>query len=74
MDFRGKNDPIYEDAKQVVIAAQSASIAGLQRRMVIGYNRAACLIEAMEEDGIVSGFDATGKRVVLARPTPEAKP
>ncbi len=52
--------------------ARRASISGVQRRLKIGYNRAARLIELMEQQGIVSGPEHNGNRTVLAPPPPNA--
>jgi S-DNA-T family DNA segregation ATPase FtsK/SpoIIIE len=60
------DDPLYSTAKEVVIATNRASIAGLQRRLTIGYNRAARFIEAMQEEGVVSRPNHKGDRSVLA--------
>ena len=52
--------------------SRRASISGVQRRLKIGYNRAARMIECMEETGIVSPMESNGNRVVLAPPPPAA--
>lgn len=59
-------DPLYEQAVRTVTSTRSASIATLQRHLLIGYNRAARLIEQMEQDGLVTRMDACGRRSVLA--------
>lgn len=59
-------DPIYHDAKRVVLTEGRASTTALQRCLKIGYSRAARLIEQMEADGIVSEMKADGSREVLA--------
>lgn len=59
-------DPLYTDAVAVVIANNRASVSHVQRHLRIGYNRAARLIEDMENAGIVSHMDSTGARTVLA--------
>ncbi|NND65136.1 MAG: cell division protein FtsK, partial [Gammaproteobacteria bacterium] len=58
-------DPLYDDAVQIVIETQRASISGVQRRLRIGYNRAARLVEAMEVAGLVSSVQTNGMRDVL---------
>lgn len=59
-----EQDPLYDEACQIVIESGKASISYLQRRLSIGYNRAAKLIEAMEYAGLVSSADR-GQRKVL---------
>jgi hypothetical protein len=58
-------DPLYENAKLVVVSHRRASISLVQRELRIGYNRAARLIEQMEADGVVSAMDGSGSRDVL---------
>lgn len=59
------DDEIYLDAVKLVVEMQSASISMLQRRFRIGYNRAARLIDAMENRGVVGPSEGTKPRVVL---------
>ena len=59
------DDKVYDEAVSFVIQSQKASISGVQRRMRIGYNRAATLVEKMEKEGIVSSMDQGGQRKVL---------
>ena len=61
----GETDPLYDQAVQVVLSEKRASISFVQRHLGIGYNRAANILEAMEEAGIVSKASATGKRSIL---------
>jgi hypothetical protein len=61
----GDFDPLYEQAKFVVVSTQRASISAVQRQLMIGYNRAARLIESMEEAGVVSSMQSNGSREVL---------
>ncbi len=62
----GESDELYDQAVQIVIESRRASISGVQRRLKVGYNRAARLIEAMEAAGVVSGMQSNGSREVLA--------
>jgi S-DNA-T family DNA segregation ATPase FtsK/SpoIIIE len=63
-------DPLYDQAVDIVVRSRKASISSVQRKLRIGYNRAACLIEKMEAEGVVSSTEATGQREVLA-PQPQ---
>jgi len=58
-------DPLYEEAVRIVIETRRASISGVQRRLKIGYNRSARMIEEMERTGIVSAPGTNGQREVL---------
>ena len=62
------SDPLFDDAVKVVTESRRASISGVQRRLKIGYNRAARLVEEMERIGVVSSPDERGNREVLAPP------
>jgi len=62
----GEKDPRFDEAVAAVVESRQASISYVQRRLRIGYNGAARLIEAMEQAGIVSRPNAMGKREVLA--------
>ncbi len=65
-------DEYYDQAVAIVTETRKASISYVQRRLKIGYNRAARLIEEMENDGIVGQLQANGSREVLAPPPPRA--
>lgn len=67
-----ESDPLYDEAVRIVTETRRASISGVQRRLKIGYNRAARMIEDMEKAGIVGPLEANGAREVLAPPPPEA--
>jgi len=62
------NDPLFNDAVRLVIEFGKASTSLLQRRLRIGYGRAAHLIDLMERDGIVGAADGPKPREVLKRP------
>lgn len=59
------DDPLYEQAMQIVVAQQKASVSLIQRHLRIGYNRAARLLESMESAGVVSRVANDGTREVL---------
>lgn len=63
-----ESDPLYDQAVRIVTETRRASISGVQRRLKIGYNRAARMVEAMEHVGIVSELGSNGQREVLAPP------
>ncbi len=66
----GEEDPLYDEALKIVTESRRASISGVQRRLRIGYNRAARLIEEMEKSGVVGPLQPNGSREVLAPPPP----
>jgi len=67
----GEQDALYDEAVRIVTETRKASISGVQRRLKIGYNRAARLVESMEEAGLVGPLQSNGSREVLAPPPPE---
>jgi len=67
-----ESDPLYDEAVRIVTETRRGSISGVQRRLKIGYNRAARLIEAMEAAGIVTPPEHNGDRTVLAPPPPRS--
>jgi S-DNA-T family DNA segregation ATPase FtsK/SpoIIIE len=70
-DSNGEDaDPLYDEAVAVVTETRKASISYVQRRLKIGYNRAARMIEEMETSGVVSMVQANGSREVLAPAPP----
>lgn len=64
------HDELYDEAVALVTRENRASTSFVQRKLQIGYNRAARLIEAMEQEGIIGGPDHVGRRKVLAPPPP----
>jgi S-DNA-T family DNA segregation ATPase FtsK/SpoIIIE len=61
----GEYDALYDEAVKIVVETRKPTISYIQRRLKIGYNRAARIIETMEKNGIVSSALATGQREVL---------
>ena len=61
------NDDLYSKAVEIVIKQQKVSTSYIQRYLQIGYNRAARIVEKMEEDGIISEANNSGKRHVLKK-------
>ncbi len=64
-------DALYDDAVRIVTTERKPSISYVQRRLKIGYNRAARLLEAMEKAGLVGPLQSNGSREVLVPPPPE---
>lgn len=67
----GEDDALYDEAVRFVTERQMASISSVQRQFRVGYNRAARLIETMEESGVVGPPESGGKRQVLVAAAPE---
>ena len=65
MDDPELGDELYDQAVEFVLESRRASISAVQRRLRVGYNRAARLIEAMEAAGVVSSMSTNGSREVL---------
>ena len=61
-----ESDPLYDEAVAVVLESGKASISSVQRKLRVGYNRAARLIEQMEASGVVSPMSSNGSREILA--------
>ena len=70
-DQDGERDELYDEAVAFVAQSRRASISAVQRRLRIGYNRAARMIETMEESGVLSPMASNGNREVLIPPPPE---
>ena len=67
----GEKDELYDEAVAFVAQSRRASISAVQRRLRIGYNRAARMIETMEEAGVLSPMASNGNREVLIPPPVE---
>ncbi|MTI12649.1 DNA translocase FtsK [Sansalvadorimonas verongulae] len=65
-----EQDPLYDEAVAFVTESRKASISSVQRKLKIGYNRSANIIEAMERAGVISPAGANGNREVIAPPAP----
>ncbi len=70
-DGGGEKDNLYDEAVAIVTETRKASISYVQRRLKIGYNRAARMLEEMESAGIVSSLQSNGTREVLAPAPPK---
>ncbi|MCL4316535.1 MAG: DNA translocase FtsK 4TM domain-containing protein [Gammaproteobacteria bacterium] len=66
----GESDPLYDQAVSIVLETRRASVSGIQRRLKVGYNRAARMIEEMERAGVVGPLQSNGMREVLTPPPP----
>jgi S-DNA-T family DNA segregation ATPase FtsK/SpoIIIE len=67
-EFEGEQDPLYEEAVRVVLEMGKASTSTLQRRLRLGYGRAARILDMMQRDGIIGPPDGSKPREVLKRP------
>ena len=63
------DEPLYDEAVAFVLDSGRASISAVQRKLRIGYNRAARLIEQMEEAGLISPMNSNGGREILVSAT-----
>jgi S-DNA-T family DNA segregation ATPase FtsK/SpoIIIE len=67
-EFDGREDPVYQDAVRVVLEMGKASTSTLQRRLRLGYGRAARILDMMQREGIIGPPDGSRPREVLKRP------
>ncbi|MDG2079039.1 MAG: DNA translocase FtsK, partial [Pseudomonadales bacterium] len=70
-DEDSETDALYDEAVHFVTKTRKASISSVQRKLRIGYNRAARMIESMEAAGVISEMQTNGSREVLAPAPPE---
>ena len=66
-EFVGSEDPVYQDAVRVVLEMGKASTSTLQRRLRLGYGRAARILDMMQREGIIGPPDGSKPREVLKR-------
>ena len=66
-----QNDPVYQQAIELIAREQKASTSFLQRSLRIGYNKAATIMDQLEADGLVGPASATGKREIIIQAPPE---
>jgi len=69
-DANGEQDALYDEAVKIVTTERKPSISYVQRRLKIGYNRAARLLESMENAGVVGPLQPNGAREILAPAPP----
>jgi len=67
-EFDGTEDPMYQDAVRIVLEMGKASTSTLQRRLRLGYGRAARILDMMQREGIIGPPDGSRPREVLKRP------
>jgi S-DNA-T family DNA segregation ATPase FtsK/SpoIIIE len=67
-EFDGEQDPMYQDAVRIVLEMGKASTSTLQRRLRLGYGRAARILDMMQREGIIGPPDGPRPREVLKRP------
>lgn len=65
LGLQGDLDELYEDAKKIILADQKTSISYLQRKLQIGYNRSANIIEQLQEMGVLSAPNNKGQREII---------
>jgi S-DNA-T family DNA segregation ATPase FtsK/SpoIIIE len=64
-EYGDSGDDLYDQAVAIVLKDRKASTSYVQRRLGIGYNRAATLVERMEKEGLISAANHAGKREIL---------
>ncbi|MCR8696767.1 DNA translocase FtsK [Campylobacter sp. RM19073] len=65
LEFSGEIDELYNEAKEIVLSEEKTSISYLQRRLKVGYNRAASIVEQLEQNGVLTPPNAKGQRDII---------
>ena len=65
-EFSGEIDELYDEAKAIVLSEEKTSISYLQRRLKVGYNRAASIVEQLEQNGVLTPPNAKGQREIIS--------
>ncbi len=65
VEFSGEIDELYDEAKEIVLSEEKTSISYLQRRLKVGYNRAASIVEQLEQNGVLTPPNAKGQREII---------
>ena len=65
VEFSGEIDELYDEAKKIVLSEEETSISYLQRRLKVGYNRAASIIEQLEQNGVLTPPNSKGQRDII---------
>lgn len=68
-----ESDPLYDEAVEFVTTTRKVSISSVQRKLRVGYNRAARMVETMEMAGVITAAEENGRREVIAPPPPSAE-
>ena len=65
VEFSGEIDELYDEAKEIVLSEEKTSIIHLQRRLEVGYNRAAIILEQLEQNGVLTPPNSKGQRDII---------
>ena len=65
VEFSGEIDELYDEAKNIVLSEETTSISHLQSRLEVGYNRAASIIEQLEQNGVLTPPNSKGQRDII---------
>ena len=65
VEFSGEIDELYDEAKKIVLSEEETSISYLQGRLEVGYNRAAIILEQLEQNGVLTPPNSKGQRDII---------